>query len=101
MIERPEVLHKLAVDLRDYQRAVCKIIYELAYLWLGDAYLDDPIALQLRNTILNGVEEKFAAKSKLTALPHLTSYGQTSPTLTLPLLREWDREFQLWSVFSI
>jgi hypothetical protein len=57
-IKQPEVLHKVAVDLRDYQRAICKIVYELAWFWLGEDYLDDPVAVFLRNTILKGIEEK-------------------------------------------
>jgi hypothetical protein len=64
------VLHNLAVDIRDYQKAVCKLIYELAYLWLGDDYLDDPIALLLRNIILRGVEEKIRGQIQI---------GQVSP----------------------
>jgi hypothetical protein len=38
-IERPEVLRKPVVNLSDYQRGISKIIYELAWLWLGDNYL--------------------------------------------------------------
>jgi hypothetical protein len=57
-IERPEVLHKPVVNLSNYQRGISKIIYELAWLWLGDDYLADPAAEQLRNVILRGSEER-------------------------------------------
>lgn len=66
-IEHPEVIHKLAFDLWHYQRAICKIIYELAWHWLGDAYLDDPIAHKLRNVILHATEEEIRGQIQLGA----------------------------------
>ena len=61
-IEQPEVLYSLKIDTYDYRRCICKIIYELASLWLGDTYLDDPVAKMFRNTILRGTEEKIAGQ---------------------------------------
>ena len=49
---QPEVKHSLKIDIMDYKRAILKIAYELAWLWLGDKYLNDPVAEQLRNSIL-------------------------------------------------
>lgn len=51
-IHQPEVKHSLKIDIMDYKRAILKIAYELAWLWLGDKYLNDPVAEQLRNSIL-------------------------------------------------
>ena len=56
-INQPELIFTPKIDVRDYQRAICKIVYELAFLWLGDAYLDDPVAKKLRKVILAGTEE--------------------------------------------
>jgi hypothetical protein len=64
-IEQPAVLHTLAVDVWHYQRAICKIVYELAWLWLGDSYLDDPTAIKLRNVILQGTEENVRGQIRI------------------------------------
>lgn len=61
-IEQPEVLYTVKMDKWDYQRGVCKIIYELAWLWLGDAYIDDPVAKMLRTVILSGTEQRIAGR---------------------------------------
>jgi hypothetical protein len=61
-IEQPSVLYSLRIDTYDFQRGICKIIYELACLWLGDAYFDDPVAQMLRNVILSGTEEKIVGQ---------------------------------------
>jgi hypothetical protein len=50
-IEQPWVRYKVPVDIEEYKRGVAKIVYELAWHWLGDRYLDDPIAVALRNVI--------------------------------------------------
>ena len=34
------------------RQAMMKIAYELAFLWLGESYLDDPLAVDLRDAIL-------------------------------------------------
>jgi hypothetical protein len=57
-IEQPCVRHDVNVDLIDYQKAILKIAYELAWLWLGDSYLDDPIANKLRRAILKKSDEQ-------------------------------------------
>jgi hypothetical protein len=64
-IDQPEVIYNLKVDTFHYQRAVCKIIYELACMWLGDTYLNDPIAQLLRNVILQGNEEQLLGRIEL------------------------------------
>ena len=64
-LEQPEVLYNLKVDNFHFQRAVCKIAYELACLWLGDEYLGDPVAAQLRNVILKGEEKAISGRIEL------------------------------------
>jgi hypothetical protein len=61
-LEQPEVAYNLKVDVFHYQRAVCKIVYELACIWLGDSYLDDPMAKQFRGVILKGNEEQISGR---------------------------------------
>jgi len=61
-IEQPEVTYAVQFDTWDYQRGICKIVYELAWLWLGDAYLDDPVAEMLRTVILSGTEQGIAGR---------------------------------------
>jgi hypothetical protein len=38
-----------------------KIAYELAFIWLGDSYLDDPMAAKLRDVVLSRSDEQTAA----------------------------------------
>jgi hypothetical protein len=52
-IENPQVLHKLRLDYRNFQRGLFKIAYELAATWLGDDYvIEDPMASELRGAAL-------------------------------------------------
>lgn len=47
-IENPAVLIELSVSFAYLRHAMMKIAYELAFLWLGESYLDDPSAADLR-----------------------------------------------------
>lgn len=53
--EGPTIKTSFDADLQGYKSALLKIAYELACLWLGDTYLDDPMAAQLRDVILDRV----------------------------------------------
>ncbi len=55
-IEKPEILYNPQFNFANVQRGICKIAYELAFKWLGEGYLEDPVAYKLRAFILNGVE---------------------------------------------
>jgi len=57
-LEQPCVRHDLKVDLVSYHNAMLKIAYELAWLWLGDGFLDDPGAVKLRQKILENADEQ-------------------------------------------
>ena len=57
-LEQPSVRHDLKVDLVKYHNAILKIAYEFAWLWLGDAYLEDPVAVKLRRKILENADEQ-------------------------------------------
>jgi HNH endonuclease len=41
----------LSISFAFLRHAMLKIAYELAFLWLGESYLDDPLAEQLRTAI--------------------------------------------------
>lgn len=43
----------LSLDLTEYRRGLLKIVYELACLWLGETYLDDPIARAIRECVFD------------------------------------------------
>jgi HNH endonuclease len=73
-LEQPEVLYSVKVDTFHFQRAVCKIAYELACIWFGDAYLNDPAAQPIRDFILKGKEG---------ALPGGIQLGGNMPPLSL------------------
>jgi hypothetical protein len=69
-LEQPCVRHDLKVDLIEYHNGILKIAYEFAWLWLGDAYLDDPIAVKLRQKILENADEQIRG---------IIQIGTTSP----------------------
>lgn len=50
-IAKPTLLIKRTYDESFLRHALAKIAYELAFLWLGERYLDDPSAVVLRAAI--------------------------------------------------
>jgi len=52
-IERPLVMVNLEASFAYLQHAMLKIVYELAFLWLGESYLDDPLAAKLRAAVIS------------------------------------------------
>lgn len=70
--EQFPMVHMTAeVDMLHYQRAILKIVYELAYYWLGEKYLEDETAIKLRQCILDDLVwekntvEKFCIEGKI------------------------------------
>jgi septum formation topological specificity factor MinE len=55
-ISNSTIRGQVAIDLEAPVRALVKIVYELAFLWLGEAYLDDPMGEILRKVILEGAD---------------------------------------------
>ena len=87
-LEQPQVRYDVKVDIFHYQRAVCKIIYELACIWLGDSYLDDPVAQQFRDIVLLGKEEAIAGRIQLDGNCRRLTCGGTSRRLMLLSARD-------------
>jgi HNH endonuclease len=52
-IHQPWINVPLDLDVSQYRRGLMKIVYELACVWLGDDYLDDPAASELRRFTLD------------------------------------------------
>ena len=52
-IVNPQVQLKFSINFAFLRHAMIKIAYELAFLWLGEDYLDDPLAAVLRSAILS------------------------------------------------
>jgi hypothetical protein len=50
-VNDPSVIFELTCDFAYVRHAMIKIAYELAFLWLGESYLDDPSAAELREAI--------------------------------------------------
>jgi HNH endonuclease len=73
-IDKPEVIYNTKVDISNYHRAICKIIYELACMWLGDDYIGDNIGTQLRHFVLDGTP---------TQVPALIEFRNDVPALSL------------------
>jgi hypothetical protein len=51
--EQPRLSIPVSLDLGQYRRGLMKIVYELACLWMGESYLDDPMAALLRQFTLD------------------------------------------------
>jgi hypothetical protein len=51
VVEHPLIQIQLSVSFAYLRHAMFKIAYELAFLWLGDVYLIDPLAQELRAAI--------------------------------------------------
>lgn len=54
----PEVVKNIRVDLTGYMKCLVKIAYELAFCWLGEGYLDDPIATKTKKYLLGIMNSK-------------------------------------------
>jgi hypothetical protein len=50
-IEKPAIKKDLSVSFAYLRHAMLKIAYELAFLWLGESYLDDTSAVEMRIAI--------------------------------------------------
>jgi len=51
--EQPRLSIPVSLDLGQYRRGLMKIVYELACLWMGESYLDDPMAALFRQFTLD------------------------------------------------
>ncbi|HDR7911773.1 TPA: hypothetical protein QCY05_000856 [Bacillus wiedmannii] len=47
----------MSVDMSSYKKAIIKIIYKMTYYWLGERYLNDAMAIKIRDYILSDVLE--------------------------------------------
>jgi len=54
----PEVIVNIRVDPIGFMKCLVKISYELAFSWLGEDYLDDPIAQKTREYLLKIMRDK-------------------------------------------
>ena len=53
VINNPNLLIEQSYSFAYLRHALAKIAYELAFLWLGESYLDDPSAAELRAAVCN------------------------------------------------
>ena len=71
VVENPLVQVTINVSFAYLRHAMMKIAYELAFLWLGESYLDDPLAVELREAI---------CKEDLASTDELAGYvGEAEP----------------------
>jgi len=69
-IKNPQIRVDAEVDIVNYQKAILKIAYELAYYWLGASYIEDPSARLIRTAILDQSDpstwgEKFKIRGRI------------------------------------
>lgn len=51
--DNPTMEMKMSLDMNSYRKAIIKIIYEMTYYWLGERYLNDAMAIKIRDYILS------------------------------------------------
>lgn len=51
--DKPQMEIEMVVDMNSYRKAIIKIIYEMTYYWLGKEYLNDTMAVKIRDYILS------------------------------------------------
>lgn len=51
-IDKPEVTLTPTINFAFLRHALLKIAYELAFMWLGETYLDDPLAILISDSIV-------------------------------------------------
>jgi len=85
----PYVSVKLQVDTIKYKRAILKIAYELAYYWLGDAYLSDSTGEMLRCCIRDKSLQGDWAVKYPTIKANIKFLGENPES---PLWEMWDNE---------
>jgi hypothetical protein len=74
-----ELEYRLSIDISDYRRGLMKIAYELACRWLGESYINDQIASDMRAFILDDQQDD---AKKLTQ--HMATWsGEMSKELKL------------------
>jgi hypothetical protein len=76
---------EVEIDIKEYQRAILKIAYELACHWLGPTYLSDPSAGLLRDCIM----DKAKGVDWATKYPIRSSVDITGEQ---PIFPFWQRE---------
>jgi hypothetical protein len=90
-VEKPELHHEIKIDIAEFRKGLLKIAYELAFIWLGESYLDDPMAARLRDVILSRSNEKTAglrgASLALSRLLPGSGAGATQTDEKPPLFR--------------
>ena len=73
-LESPTIISTVELDMFGLRLGLLKIAYELAFLWLGESYLDDPIAAQIRTVLLmtSSREDAITAAESIRAVmsPH-------------------------------
>lgn len=73
-----------SIDLVDYKRGILKIAYELAYYWLGENYLNDPVGEEIRRCITDYTNKEWFKKYKIRETINLTGKK--------PMLQLWTDE---------
>ena len=73
-IEQPVISRQLKISFAFLRHAMFKIAYELAFLWLGEDYLADPLAIRIREAICN---------PDLSATDDLTAFVGTAEECTV------------------
>ncbi|MBQ6783931.1 MAG: hypothetical protein IJP63_08015 [Acholeplasmatales bacterium] len=58
---KPELIYDIEINLNDYCLAILKIAYEYAYLRLGDSYLNDTRANEIKDIIRAKIDNKITA----------------------------------------
>ena len=78
-LEGYKVHHRVEIDTMKFRLGVLKIAYELAFIWLGDSYLSDPRAAEIRSVLLGKQDissSKLPGTITIGVIPPLTLWGR-------------------------
>lgn len=75
-VDNPTVRMNVRTKFAYLRHALMKIAYELAFLWLGESYLEDPTAVKLRQAVIDPDRES------TDKIPGFVGDAQDCPTFT-------------------
>lgn len=79
-LSQPTVKYPLQIDAFQFRRGLVKIAYEYACLCLGDKYLDDPIAEQMRDYALNDTRHEIKGNAQIGVSPAFQAWASEPNT---------------------
>lgn len=98
-----EICIPLTFDLIKYKKGILKIIYELSYYWLGDKYLSDPAAQQIKEILkdqrnIDELEGVYDIRGKIDFIKDqsIFPFWEDNPESHIAFLWQYDRVLMIY-----